>query len=1076
MKKTLPALALTFSCLWAVAQVNNFKPIIKDSSVPIQNIGGVIQINGSSPLKSAISSRYRSMIFPAPNVQKKSKQAEVIFRETGPVFIEKKTSPLKSASDEGPQERFYSFMEASADLTGIAQPRKLFTIHGVETDRLGITHVKVSQKWKDIEIYGSESVFHFDEEKERFTGRISVMKNAPATDPVLYESDALQVCLNDLQRLTVCRELSPKEMEFLHYKSPSCSLVIFDKGNNNYVLAWTITIRPNFLEQWRYFIDAVSGEILRKFNNTNSDGPVSGSGYDLNNVSRSFDAYLEQGTYYLAKVNDAGNDFSVLTLDAANTSTVNLDYRFVTSPTSTFSQKAAISAHYNAIATLNYLNATFGRVSIDSSGGTIFSLVNVAEDDGSSMENAFWNGYAVFYGNGGSIFKPLAGGLDVSAHELGHGVVSKTANLEYYGQSGAINETYADIFGSMVDRNDWLIGEDVIRNTSMFPSGALRNMASPHNGGTPADDFWQPEHLSEIYLGQEDNAGVHINSGIGNRAYYLFATATSREKAEQVFYRALNHYLTKTSQFVDLRIAVIQSARDIFGSSSQEVIKAAEVFNTVGIREEIPVETNPDYQANPGQPYLLTYDVDISDPATLYRSGVSGDNFIEISRTAMKRKVSVTDDGVAGVFVTLDGRIKVFSPNPAEPFEDYLSIPVNKRFDNIAVSKDGRRLAAISTEIDTSIYLYDFTRDQWYKFLLYNPTTSHYGGTAGGVLYADAIEFDITGEYLMYDACNVLSSSTNNDIYYFDIGFIKVWDNATNQVGNGSIFKLFNTLPENVSIGNPVFARNSTNIIAFDYLYDDGIYHEYGIYGANLETGELGFIFENDTLGFPTFSIDDNTLAFTTLYGNDRHEIVATIPLSEDKITPSGNAAGLVNYATWPVYYATGERILTRAPVANFTSDLCTGKAPVRVKFIDLSANSPTSWQWTFPGGSPSSSAQQHPEVTYAIPGTYLVTLKASNQTGSNTMTKDAYIVVTAATRVESQTDPGFNVFPNPVRDLLTIPCESSFSYGIYDMQGHLMMDGQNRTLIDVSTFAPGIYFLKIEKQDGIVILKLIKE
>ena len=114
------------------------------------------------------------------------------------------------------------------------------------------------------------------------------------------------------------------------------------------------------------------------------------------------------------------------------------------------------------------------------------------------MENAFWNGKAVFYGNGGSAFESLAGGLDVSAHELGHGVISNTANLEYIGQSGAINETYADIFGSMVDREDWYIGEDITK-TSFSPSGRLRDMSNPHNLGSSLNDaYWQPAHVSEM--------------------------------------------------------------------------------------------------------------------------------------------------------------------------------------------------------------------------------------------------------------------------------------------------------------------------------------------------------------------------------------------------------------------------------------------------------------------------------------------------------------------------------------------------------------------------------------------------
>ena len=105
------------------------------------------------------------------------------------------------------------------------------------------------------------------------------------------------------------------------------------------------------------------------------------------------------------------------------------------------------------------------------------------EDDGSGLDNAYWNGKAMFYGNGATSFKPLAGAIDVAGHEMTHGVVQSTANLEYQGESGAINESIADIFGSMMDPADWLIGEDVVK-PGAFPGGALRSLQDPHNGGT----------------------------------------------------------------------------------------------------------------------------------------------------------------------------------------------------------------------------------------------------------------------------------------------------------------------------------------------------------------------------------------------------------------------------------------------------------------------------------------------------------------------------------------------------------------------------------------------------------------
>ncbi len=143
------------------------------------------------------------------------------------------------------------------------------------------------------------------------------------------------------------------------------------------------------------------------------------------------------------------------------------------------------------------------------------------------MDNAFWSGTFIAYGDGAEAFDPLAEGLDVAAHEMSHGVIQHTVNLEYRNQSGALNESMADVFGVMVDRGDWRLGEDVVRSRQFFASGALRDMADPHNGVSQGRNGWQPAHMDEFrdLPLSADNGGVHLNSGIPNRACFLIAEA-----------------------------------------------------------------------------------------------------------------------------------------------------------------------------------------------------------------------------------------------------------------------------------------------------------------------------------------------------------------------------------------------------------------------------------------------------------------------------------------------------------------------------------------------------------------------
>lgn len=1065
MKQILlfPLLVFAFSFSVQAQTGNNFKAYSKKQSGTTKTSLNFNKITGKSNLKSATVSNLQNAFSISQNLKKPE-----ITQNKVPRFLEKEKSTLKSATTQTPEEQFYVFHNSIKQTTRLSEPSKQLKITGTHTDNLGITHIKAQQYFKGIIVYGAESFVHIGSKKDIFNGYIYDLADTISTTPNISKAEALHIVSSDLTQKTVVKELSVKQKEILEYDAPQINLIIYANK-----LAYEISIRPNFIQEWKYFIDAQSGAIIKEFNNTHSDGPTTATAYDLNNVLRTIDTYLESGTYLLVNAsetmyNSSNGEGAILTYDANNTNLENVS--LVSSSNNTWNNKAAVSAHYYATLTYKYLENTFNRNSINDEGGNIIALVNLSDELGGGYDNAYWNGKFIALGTGGDYFYNLAGGLDVVAHEIGHGVVENTANLEYYGQSGAINETYADIFGAMVDREDWFIGEDITK-TSFSPSGAMRNMSDPHNSGSSLNDsYWQPNHTSQMYIGEQDNGGVHINSGIGNYAYYLYATSITKEKAEQVFYRALTNYLTSKSQFIDLRIAVIQAAKDLYGDSSSEVVEAGNAFDAVGIYDEESIDYAQNYPVNPGQDYLLTYDTDLANSNTLYRSSITGSDFYALSTTEMKGSVSVSDDGSGAVFVATDDKIKVISTDPNDIQEFYLSDEAF--FDNVAISKDGNRLAAISTEIDTAIYVYDFISAQWSKFSLYNPTTSHIGSDAGGVLFADAIEFDHTGEYLIYDAFNELNTSTGN-INYWDIGFIKVWDNATNEFGDGTINKLYGSLPENVSIGNPTFSKNSPYIIAFDYL--DSETNEYAIFGANLLTGDLDLITTNATIGYPTYSKNDDKIAFSALNMSDE-EVVASISLATNKITGLGSASIIVSDAKWPVFYAVGNRSLDLAPIANFTADVKTGETPFNVQFMDLSINNPSSWNWTFEGGTPSTSNLQNPTVTYNSAGIYQVSLTCTNNAGNNTITKTSYISVSTSTAVDNLTEEIISFFPNPTSGILNIETNKDFELELYSTTGSLLIKTKNKNSIDLSSLNNGLYILTIKIDDKVLTNKIIKE
>lgn len=208
-----------------------------------------------------------------------------------------------------------------------------------------------------------------------------------------------------------------------------------------------------------------------------------------------------------------------------------------------------------------YANA-LGRRSIDNKGLNLVLNVHF----GTSFMNAFWDGDEMTFGDGdGQVFSSFAASLDVVAHELTHGVVQHTAGLVYQDQPGALNEHFADVFGIAVSHavngsTDWLIGNEIMG--PRLYGEALRSMKAP---GTAYDNPLmgkdpQPAHMNNLYTGPLDYGGVHINSGIPNRAFYLVASELGVDSATRIWYRSLQ-LLGPTAQFADAASMLAESAR-----------------------------------------------------------------------------------------------------------------------------------------------------------------------------------------------------------------------------------------------------------------------------------------------------------------------------------------------------------------------------------------------------------------------------------------------------------------------------------------------------------------------------------
>ncbi|MFJ8763914.1 M4 family metallopeptidase [Streptomyces clavifer] len=254
---------------------------------------------------------------------------------------------------------------------------------------------------------------------------------------------------------------------------------------------------------------------------------------------------------------------------------------------------ASVNRAYAGLgATFELLLAEYGRSSIDGKGLPLIGSVHYDE----KYNNAFFDGEQMVFGDGdGEIFLDFTVAIDVIAHELAHGLTQYTANLTYQGQSGALNESVSDVFGSLVkqyslgqsaEQGDWLIGAGLL--APRVSGVALRSMKAP---GTAYDDDVlgkdpQPASMDDYIETDEDNGGVHLNSGIPNRAFYLLATAlggNAWERAGRIWFDVLTGgELAQNADFADFARLTVAAARSRFGEGD-EVEAVLKAWSEVGV-------------------------------------------------------------------------------------------------------------------------------------------------------------------------------------------------------------------------------------------------------------------------------------------------------------------------------------------------------------------------------------------------------------------------------------------------------------------------------------------------------------
>ncbi|MDM5177113.1 M4 family metallopeptidase [Massilia sp. DJPM01] len=447
---------------------------------------------------------------------------------------------------------------------------------GAETVPLTDTvTVKFRQNLNKIPVYGSLVTVELDGQNE-LIGIDSALGTPQGVDPLakLAPADAAAIVQNHSGYQKELAGIVPRLNYYFDQNQEKWRLVFMFEDVP--VVPTTKVAGQKAPVLMDYFVDAHDGDVVAEFPRTPAAG-ASVSAVDDFGVQRQFRVEANDGvkTLFDAELNVQTYDFEFRDPVLASEQ---LPGDAIQAGASDFSG-SAVSAHANACEVSRYMREVLKRSNIDNQNGRMTSSINCVDGsdspDGKQWLNAFWNGSQMVYGqriDGAADMLSMSAALDVVAHEMFHGVTDKTSRLVYAQQSGALNESYSDIFGIIINNQqepdarlwNWALGGGLLPGGDPF-----RDLSNPGK-------FGQPEHMTNYKklpnTRAGDYEGVHTNSGIHNKAAYNMLTGTGGDakpvlkprEVAAVFYLALTQHLAPTSQFRDSRNGVLSSARSLF--------------------------------------------------------------------------------------------------------------------------------------------------------------------------------------------------------------------------------------------------------------------------------------------------------------------------------------------------------------------------------------------------------------------------------------------------------------------------------------------------------------------------------
>lgn len=803
------------------------------------------------------------------------------------------------------------FMRDNSDLLLLNDPDRELRLAHRQADESGGEVLRFTQQYQGLPVWPGEIGVHLDS-----GGDVVMVDGAYIATP---SNVAVQPALDAPSAVSKAREAVSAGATAT---AGAPELAIYAPMDQPPKLVWKLGVSASLSEAWWVLVDAQSGDILTTISRV-MHGNVSGSGVDLVGITRPLNVWQSGATYYMIDASkpmyDSITGGGIIEVDDARGTNVNVlqNFYYVTSASAnSWSIPDAVSASYNLSQTYDYYQLRFGRSSYNGAGSNLNAVVRIG-----NYANASWNGALnlMLFGNADR----YAGSLDVIGHEVTHGVVDSIGSqgvLVYQNQSGALNESFADIFGEMIEArtrgtNDWLIGSDLI--------GVIRNMVNPAA-------FGQPANMSQFVVTTADQGGVHINSGIINRAYYLLAAglknAVGHQQAESIFYRCLTVSMKPFSQFIDARLGCIAAAETLYGAGSQQALKTAEAFDAVGLfaaPASAPQPSNVNAAVAAADSYMFIREHWFFTRDDLFRfeaaRGDSGSGSSLVTSVKLSRP-SVSGDGAEMFFVGSDDSLCYLTTYGTNFNTLYPGL-----VHSVAISPEGRYIAFVfnsSGAPTNQIILIDVVSNVTSTVNLVTPVSD--GPPLNNISYADALSFSPDGKLLIYDALSRLRGADGQTRSAWSIFGL---DLATLQQ------KVVVPPVDEFNIGNPSFSKTSSRYVVFDAQYTTG---DSVILALDLYAGTLGVVGSSaNGLGYPVFNGDDTKVFYADedlSTSSDRSVYVQN--LGADKLTTSGSRALAISDAKLALIYRRGTYPnINTAPGVTLTNPLpnATFTAPATV-------------------------------------------------------------------------------------------------------------------------------------------------